>query len=31
MPELPEINTYVDALERRVLGRPLEAVRERCC
>jgi formamidopyrimidine-DNA glycosylase len=29
MPELPEINTYVDALERRVLGRPLEAVRLR--
>ncbi|HEX7051217.1 MAG TPA: DNA-formamidopyrimidine glycosylase family protein [Longimicrobiales bacterium] len=29
MPELPEITVYLDALERRILGRPLERVRLR--
>lgn len=27
MPELPDITVYLDALERRILGRPLERVR----
>ncbi|MGF1611650.1 MAG: Fpg/Nei family DNA glycosylase [Kiloniellales bacterium] len=27
MPELPDISVYIEALEKRILGRPLEAVR----
>ena len=27
MPELPEITVYVDGLQRRIVGRPLEAIR----
>ena len=27
MPELPDVTLYVEALERRVLGQPLERVR----
>jgi formamidopyrimidine-DNA glycosylase len=29
MPELPDITVYIDALQRRILGRPLERVRVR--
>ncbi len=27
MPELPDVTLYLEALERRILGRPLERVR----
>ncbi|CAN0597813.1 unnamed protein product, partial [Laminaria digitata] len=29
MPELPDITVYLDALERRILGAPLNGVRLR--
>ena len=27
MPELPDVTVYIEALDKRVVGRPLEAVR----